>query len=501
MNSGEDLLVGPYGRALCVGLAQRCVPDPDGAGWRSTDQLVASLSLADPERIAGLGEQELIAELESVVNDAVYWQEPRDLRKVWARPEVVDALRPIAEAVARNPATAWWSGPVDRSGQTIVRYWFRDWDAQPQLIDRRPALQAWRSKMAETEHRRARERNWRSVGGQWWSDPAHVGSVWTTSSRPGFGPIRLYTTEDSLSWTAARAHAVNLDHRARILEISGPEDWARLVDQFPLEVTHGRRGDWWRTTGRAGRWWIPDWVAVADEFDAVHVTVTGYLATAGWAVPTASGATVFAGWGPDHSCWLRPDRLRYTGVVEQWMLPRPSGEVGPQVWRRVPSEGPDGAMELSPLDDNATALLAEATRLNANWTGEERFTDADVAAEPTLFRYTQLRAQRGDFGIVARVGERAVGVVWLQFPTEGDRGYGYVADDVPELSVCAWPGYRGYGVGGSLLDAAIREARTREIRRISLSVEEGNPARRLYRHKGFVDARDAAPGTMVLSVR
>jgi len=41
-----------------------------------------------------------------------------------------------------------------------------------------------------------------------------------------------------------------------------------------------RRHDWWRVTGSAGAWMIPDWVAVAADYDAVHLTVGGYLTTA-----------------------------------------------------------------------------------------------------------------------------------------------------------------------------------------------------------------------------
>lgn len=168
--------------------------------------------------------------------------------------------------------------------------------------------------------------------------------------------------------------------------------------------------------------------------------------------------------------------------------------------RRGPAEGPGGA-DLRGLDDDEVALLAEATRLNVNWTGEERISDAGITADPALAHYTRLRPARGDFGLVAEKNGRVVGVVWLLFLAATDPGFGYVADDVPELSVCVWPDHRGAGLGGLLLDAACVDARERGIRRISLSVESGNPAKRLYLDRGFVEAPGAAPGTMVLSLR
>lgn len=505
VTTADALLAGPYGRELCSAIAKDAAPGD--VRVRATDaEFLAALHAVRPEQVAALDEHWFLAELVSVVNAAVYWQEPDDDREHLARPEVVAALRPIAEAVSAHPATAWWGESLDRSAQAHVRYWLRQWEAPLDPVDARPALRDWREQHVEIE-RRGHE----NTGGQWWSDPAFSGAAWTTPSRPGLGPLRLYCTEDSMGWDRARAHSVRVDERARVFEVAGPHDWARLVDAYPLEATNGKRGEWWRTTGRNGRWWIPDWPAVAEDYDAVHVTVTGYLATAGWAIPTAHGATVLAGWGPGHTCWLRPDRLEPTGVVEQWHRLDSPDDAGFATWRRVPSEGPNGAVEVRTLggdetvdDDNnhdTVALLTEATFFNVNWTGEERVSAAEVAAEPALAHYTQLDRARGDFGLVAEVDGAVVGVVWLLFLDSTDPGYGYVADGVPELSVCVWPGYRGVGLGGLLLDAALSTAREHGHRRISLSVEDGNPARRLYRARGFDELDAQAPETMVCALR
>lgn len=405
MISGKDLLAGPYGREFCAGIAMGAAP---GDHWnRPTDaEHLAALRAVRQEQVAALDERRFLAELETVVGSAVYWQAPDDGREQLARPEVVEALLPIADAVAAHPATMWWSAPFERRCQFRTRYWSEGWDPELVAVDRRPALRRWRE-----------------------------------------------------------------------------------------------------TTGRDGRWWLPDWPAVAEDFDAVHVTVVGYLATAGWAVPTADGATVLAGWGPGRTCWLRPDRLAYTDVVEQWHRTRPAEVDGASTWRRVPSEGPDGAVELRVVDNDDTsvdtvALLTEATRLNVNWAGTERVGDSDIAADPALAHYTQLWPERGDFSLVAEVSGRIVGVVWLLFLDSGDTGYGFIAGGVPELSVCVWPGYRGVGIGGLLLlDAAFLAARQKGVRRMSLSVENGDPAKRLYRAKGFFNASGAAPGTMVVGLR
>ncbi len=58
---------------------------------------------------------------------------------------------------------------------------------------------------------------------------------------------------------------------------------------------------------------------MATDWDAVHVSVRGYLTTATRALPLADGeaATVLAGWDPDQTWWLN-DVLVATSVEPQW---------------------------------------------------------------------------------------------------------------------------------------------------------------------------------------
>lgn len=69
------------------------------------------------------------------------------------------------------------------------------------------------------------------------------------------------------------------------------------------------------------------------------------------------------------------------------------------------------------------------------------------------------------------------------------------------MGLCVLPGYRGEGVGAKLLEAIIHEARRRSLAEISLSVEDGNPSRRLYERFGFRPMESALNvGTMVLEL-
>jgi hypothetical protein len=143
----------------------------------------------------------------------------------------------------------------------------------------------------------------------------------TTRALPGLGAVRLALVEDGLGWRLARCWPLRPRAGARIYEIDGPAAWASLVAGFPLEVTRSRRHDWWRATGHSGRWLIPDYQAVAREYDAVHVSVRGYLTTAGVAVPVPASdgetRTLLAGWDPDVTWWLT-DVLSPAGAPEDW---------------------------------------------------------------------------------------------------------------------------------------------------------------------------------------
>ena len=46
---------------------------------------------------------------------------------------------------------------------------------------------------------------------------------------------------------------------------------------------------------------IPDYLAVAEDFDAFHLSVAGYLSTAGRSLPVGDASTVLAGWDPDET--------------------------------------------------------------------------------------------------------------------------------------------------------------------------------------------------------
>lgn len=128
----------------------------------------------------------------------------------------------------------------------------------------------------------------------------------------------------------------------------------------------------------------------------------------------------------------------------------------------------------------------------AFWRGEADAPSVEVALrDPGLAVYLDGWPRAGDVGLVARVDGMPAGAVWVRrFPAD-TRGYGYLDEDTPELSIAVAPRWRGRGIGASLLTSMLTTLRLGGVGRVSLSVERDNPARDLYLRLGFVVHRHA----------
>lgn len=150
------------------------------------------------------------------------------------------------------------------------------------------------------------------------------------------------------------------------------------------------------------------------------------------------------------------------------------------------------------LTDADRPLLRQATLANMNWSGRH-FTAADVDASDEINHYFRTFPSARDLGVADVEGETVRGVAWLVFLPVENPGYGFVDADIPELSITTFEGFRGQGVGTALLIALLTFARARGVHAVSLSVEDGNGARRLYERAGFVVVgRNGGSDTMLL---
>jgi ribosomal protein S18 acetylase RimI-like enzyme len=136
------------------------------------------------------------------------------------------------------------------------------------------------------------------------------------------------------------------------------------------------------------------------------------------------------------------------------------------------------------------------------WDPERELPPFAVTIEhPELARYHRGWGRTGDLGVVAERGGEVVGVALARLFTEDDHGHGYVDEETPELAVAVAEGARGTGIGTRLLDELATVARRAGVPRLSLSVDSGNPALRLYERLGYREvARDEDGVRMVLDL-
>ena len=117
----------------------------------------------------------------------------------------------------------------------------------------------------------------------------------------------------------------------------------------------------------------------------------------------------------------------------------------------------------------------------APWTDEQRLAFLEDQFSKQHRHYSTYYT-RSDFLIIEKDGA-AVGRLCI------DRGH---HSDLRVVDIALLPGARGTAIGGDLLRAVQAEARD-EGKKVSIHVEQENPAKRLYARLGFRDVSQTGP--------
>ncbi|HYI32859.1 MAG TPA: GNAT family N-acetyltransferase [Glaciibacter sp.] len=134
-----------------------------------------------------------------------------------------------------------------------------------------------------------------------------------------------------------------------------------------------------------------------------------------------------------------------------------------------------------------------------NWSDDKALTSSEILNIPEISHYVLGWKREMDFGTVAEDEDgRPLGAVWGRLLSENDPGYGFVSEMIPELTIGVLPGHRGGGTGALLLAAVIEQARDLGFAALSLSVEDHNPAVRLYERAGFITVDRAGDSDTML---
>ena len=104
---------------------------------------------------------------------------------------------------------------------------------------------------------------------------------------------------------------------------------------------------------------------------------------------------------------------------------------------------------------------------------------------PEIARYISDFGSENDHCLVAESADGLLGAVWTRVFSQSERGFGYIDEKTPELSMSVLPGYRNSGIGTSLLREMIGKLKKLGYEQVSLSVDLENFAFRLYQKFGF----------------
>lgn len=176
---------------------------------------------------------------------------------------VKNSLQPVAEFIVRSSEINWWWSAMAQTSQIELSHW---WIAP--INDHIP-------------------RTTRGPIGSWLS---------VSLLCPG-DPEQMHL--DNLNvWQ------VQTSTNANIYEVRGTNDWVALVERFPRDLAVAFNRDWSRWTGQAGPWLLPDWKAISENYDGVHISIAGFIAAAYQALPVRDGFTILTGWRLDETLWL-----------------------------------------------------------------------------------------------------------------------------------------------------------------------------------------------------
>jgi GNAT superfamily N-acetyltransferase len=111
--------------------------------------------------------------------------------------------------------------------------------------------------------------------------------------------------------------------------------------------------------------------------------------------------------------------------------------------------------------------------------------DTDIS----ISRYVDAWGRKGDTALIATDGGHSVGAGWFRLFPDTLRGYGYIDEETPELTVVVVPTRQDEGIGAQLVTALLERARADGYGAVSVSVERGDPDEARFTALGFEEFR------------
>ncbi|MGK7396461.1 MAG: GNAT family N-acetyltransferase [Candidatus Cyclobacteriaceae bacterium M3_2C_046] len=110
----------------------------------------------------------------------------------------------------------------------------------------------------------------------------------------------------------------------------------------------------------------------------------------------------------------------------------------------------------------------------------------EVIMDKSLSKYIEKWGKdKFDIALVMEIDNQLVGAIWGRLLTDENKGFGYVDNRTPELSMAVKHEYRNQGIGTELIKAIAFEYQKIGVEYLSLSVDRANNALNLYKRIGY----------------
>lgn len=146
--------------------------------------------------------------------------------------------------------------------------------------------------------------------------------------------------------------------------------------------------------------------------------------------------------------------------------------------------------EYRPLRPDEAGLLEEFLYLAIHQPPGAEPLPRSIIESPDVAAYIAGWGRPDDCCLVAVEGAEVIGAAWTRVFPDDAPGYGTIGPGVPELSMSVLPEHRGRGIGTELIRRLLHALAARGATEVSLSVQQSNPAHRLYRRLGFTVLRE-----------
>lgn len=224
---------------------------------------------------------------------------------------------PQARALIEHRGIAWWFEPVNLNRQA----WLSIQGTPARFIyGTPPNTDEWRSPRNPSARWECYAQ--KPLGNQRTStlyDPRLTSQLIAYDERVGD-----YYCEFPLAWWAMR-----FPQDARVFEIHDPSDWHELCVRYPAGGTEDDR-------------LVPNWGAISEEWDGVHLSLGGLLTTEQNRYESSAGWTMLESWQAEQTYWLRSLEIASTRLPD---------------YDRTPSDDSEDYVFPDFQDDNSSAGL------------------------------------------------------------------------------------------------------------------------------------------------